>query len=150
MIRLYTGELHSRLRTISHRECAEIADVEARYRAEAGTEKTEEIYACLDEGSRRLASRCYRFLADEYTIEKDNLTSLPEAYVYDFTFSERRALGKADPLAEAMNTFILEYALAKFYSNVSQSELSNKHSLLAIDAGNLISGLLFTKKPPRV
>jgi hypothetical protein len=150
VITLYTAEIINSLRTISHREVAEIADVEARYRAEAGSEKTGEIYSCIEDAAARLSGRCARFLAGAYSTGKDNLHSLPAEYVFEFTLSERRAVNKAAPLTEAMDTFVVEYALSKFYSMVSQGDLSNKHSLLAIDAGNQIAQLLYTKQPPIV
>lgn len=150
VITLYTEELVNRIRSISHREVAEIADVDARYRAEAGSEKMEEIYHCVDDAAGRLKARCFRFLKSEYTKRRDNVLDVPESYVFEFVLSERRAIGKADALLEAMYTFMAEYALSKFYSIVSVGELSNKHSLLALEAGNMIDSLLYVKQPPRV
>ena len=150
VITIYTEEVMTRLRTISHREVAEIPDAEARYRAEAGSEKLEEIYHCIAEARARLEARCARWLKATYHTEKDNLLSIPASYEFEFDISERRAVNKTTPLTDAMNVFIVEYALSKFYSNVSQSELSNKHGLLAVDAGNQIDELLYTKLPPRV
>ncbi|MBR5660599.1 MAG: hypothetical protein IKW99_03520 [Bacteroidales bacterium] len=47
-----------------------------------------------------------------------------------------------------MSSLVVHYALSRFYSNVSQPDLSNKHSLMAIDAGNEIDNLLYSKLPP--
>ena len=150
VIELYTIEILSRIRATSHREVAAIPDADARYLAEAGTEKAEELNRCVTDAASRLYGRCSRFLSQSYETRKDNFSLLPDSYVYDFILSERRAVGKAEPLAEAMNTFMVEYALSKFYSIVNQGDLSNKHSLLAIDAGNQIDQLLYTKQPPIV
>ena len=150
VVELYVQEILSNLRAVSHREVAGIENVDARYRAEAGSEKMDDIYRCIFDAAKRLGSRCFRFLDDAYIPNFDNASNFPEKITYDFNFSERRAINKAVPLEEAMHTFILEYALAKFYSIVNQSELSNKHSLQAIDAGNVLDELLYTKKPPRV
>ncbi len=150
VITLKTEEIIRRIKAISHLEVADIVDVEARYRAEAGTEKIAVINNCMDDARKRLASVCRRFLRASRTTNVDNTTVIPTSYVYELTLSERRALNSADILEEAMNTFLVEYALSKFYSIVSQGELSNKHSLLAVDAGDNVQNILFTKMPPRV
>lgn len=150
VIELYDDVILKDVKTKSHYEVSEIPDAEARYRAEAGTEKEGEIHRCIQEGASRLMHRCLRYLRNYYTDKRDNEDNPQSVYVYDFVLSERRSLGKAEPLSEAMHTFIVEYALSKFYASVSQGELSNKHSLLAVDAGNRIDELLYFKLPPRV
>lgn len=149
VINLFTEELVQRLKTVSHHEVAEIADVEARYRAEAGTEKTELILRCIRDAVRRLEGRCVRFLKEVLPQYADNASGVPVAYRLEFVLTERRAIGKAPLLEEACETFVLEYALSKFYSAVSQQPLSNSHSLMAIDAGERLTALLFSKQPPR-
>lgn len=148
VITLYTEEIVSDLRGVSHHEVAEIPDVEARYRAEAGTEKYHLIHKCISEAVTRLARRCGRFLRGNYTVASDNAQEIPVSYTFNFDISERRAVGKAEILAETMHNFILHYALSQFYSDVSQGDLSNKHSLLAMEAGNEIDTLIYSKLPP--
>lgn len=150
VIELYTEKLVNGMRAISHREVEGIADADARYRVEAGTEKLPELYSCLEDARKRLAGRCSRFLKASYIHKIDNISDVPTSYEFEFVMSERRSIGKTEPLLEAMHTFMQEYALSKFYSHVSQGDLSNKHSLQAIEAGNLVDQLLFTKQPPRV
>ena len=149
VIELYTQEILDDIRMKSHQEVAAIEDVEARYRAEAGTEKMEDITRCLGEGVGALRHRCIRFLKEEITEISDNLSSLPEKVTLDLSLSERRAIGKSEPLTKAAHSLVVEYALSKFYSDVSQMELSNKHSALALIAGNEIDDLLYSKLPPR-
>lgn len=150
VITLYVSNIISQMRAISHREVSAIDDAEARYRAEAGTEKMDDIRHCVDDAYKRLLGRCSRFLKDSYTTATSDNIGIPESYVIELSLSERRAINKADPLEEAMHNFVVEYALSKFYSNVSQGDLSNKHSLAALDAGNNLETLLYTKQPPRV
>lgn len=150
VIELYTQELLNDIRTKSHQEVAGIEDVEARYRAEAGSEKMGDICRCLGEGVGKLRHRCIRFLREEITEVSDNLTTLPEKIVVDLALSERRAIGKGEPLRMAMHSLVVEYTLSKFYSDVSQMELSNKHSAQALDADRQIDELLYSKVPPRV
>lgn len=148
VVTLYTEEIVSNIRGISHHEVAEIPDVEARYRGEAGSEKFPLIYRGISEGVGRLLRRCHRFLKGGYYISSDNAGEIPPEMTFDFNISERRAVGKSEMLAKAMNDFVLHYALSQFYSDVSQSELSNKHSLAAIDAGNELDMILYSKLPP--
>ena len=150
VIVLYTEEIVKNLRTISHREVAAIEDADARYRAEAGSEKMEEIYRCVWEAFARLSARCSRWLKATYQNRRDNVMNIPTQFGFEFLLSERRSINNTEPLLNEMHTFMVEYALSKFYSTVNQGELSNKHSLLAIDAGNNIDQILYTKQPPRV
>lgn len=147
VVEIFIDNLIGQMKAVSHREVAEIADVEARYRAEAGSEKANEILHCLNEGYSKLSGRLARWLR-ESTIVYSGVT--PQKYRFEFMISERRATNKIDSLLDAMHSFILEYAMSKFYSIVSQGELSNKHSLLAVESGNNVDQLLLTKLPPRV
>ena len=150
VITLTTAKLIESIKSISHREVAEIPDIDARYRAEAGSEKMEEINRCLTEALGRLTHRCNRFLIESYSSGANDTVSMSASYNFEFNFTERRAANKAEPLAAAMHDFVVEYALSKFYSYVSQGELSNKHAMQAISTGNLLEELLYIKNPPRV
>jgi len=150
VITLYAEEIVNNLRSVSHREVAAIEDPDARYRAEAGSEKLEEIYRCIQEAFARLSARCSRWLQATYQHQRDNTMEIPTQFIFEFVLSERRAINNTEGLLNEMHNFMVEYALSKFYSNVNQGELSNKHSLLALDAGNNIDQILYTKKPPRV
>lgn len=151
VIELKTENIIRGIKVTSHREVAEIADPDARYRAEAGTEKHKEIYRCVVEAIGKLQHRCLRFLSENYKgYRNDNAAELPNEFVFEFDMAERRAMGKTDSLAATMHAFAVEYALSKFYSVVSQPDLSNKHSLLAMEAGKELDLLLYSKNPPRI
>lgn len=150
VITLYTEELVELFRSISHREVALIDDPDARYRAEAGTEKMYEIHSCIMDAYSRLTARCSRWLEATYEHRRDNIMDVPSEFKFQFLLSERRSINNGEALVGEMQNFIIEYALSKFYSIVNQGDLSNKHSLLAIDAGNRIDQLLYIKQPPRV
>ena len=150
-ITLYASKIIEDIKAKSHDEVAEIADKDMRYRAEAGSEKMAQIKDCLRIAGSRLSQRCLRFLVNGYSEQSDNSAQDAWSFTFEFDFgSGRRADGKSGPLTEAMHTFMVEYSLMKFYSNVSQSELSNKHGILALEAGDLVETLLYTKLPPRV
>lgn len=132
----------------SHEEVAGIPDAEARYRIEAGEHKMNELERALAEVGSKLARRVHRYLVEYYEQEACNAPSLPEAFVYEFDFSERRMAGKAQPLADAMHSFLVHYTLAKFYASVSQTELSNNHSKSTQEAMSDIDELINTKAAP--
>ena len=147
-IYLNVSELLFDIRNKSHEECANIADVEARYRAEAGHHKDDELLRSMTEVTSRLAKLVRRYLNSFFQNGAENNVNIPEAYVYDLDFSPRRSAGKAQPLADLMHSYVVHYTLAKFYATVSQGDLSNVHSMLAQDAGNEIEALIYDKKPP--
>ena len=138
------------VRQKSHLGVQDIKDPEARDNARAGLDKMDEIRRCIYDGFAQLQRRCGRFLARDYEVEADNVSGMPAAYIYDFTVSERRGVNKVEALEEAMHGFVVQYALAKFCATVNQREFSNAYSLSAIDYGNQIEELLYTKLPPRV
>lgn len=150
VIELQAALLLARLKAISHKEVAEIPDVEARYRAEAGTEKESELKQDIGDAAAMLSHRVSRYLKRTYARNLDYVTNWPDAYVYEFEMSERRLANKGEALTVSMANFVLHYALSVFYSNVSQVDLSNKHSLLTQAAETEIEKLIYTKLPPSV
>lgn len=150
IISLYTLELLNDIREKSHLEVAEITDAEARYRAEAGSEKTTEIIRCIEDGIREAEHRCMLFLKEQYTEFADNTVGYPDTYNFVFVMSERRVLGKTKPLTKALHNFVVHYALSHFYQTVSQGALAEKHALIASAEGTAIEDLLYSKLPPRV
>ena len=148
-ITLYFNDILAAVKAISHSEVEAISDADARYRAEAGGEKDFLLRDCISSAKSKLKHRCLRFLDNDYT-EAAGAEDVEVTYVFVFDMNAgRRANGKADILAKAMHNFIVEYALSKFYSDVSQPDLSNKHSLAAVEIGNSIDEMLYTKLPPQ-
>ncbi len=149
-ITINTEPILLEIRQKSHLEVQDIQDPEARDNARAGLDKMDEIRRCLEDGISQVRRRCLRFLRNEYAHWADDTRAVPESYVFDFSMSERRSLGKAQPLTDAMHDLAVQYALSKFYATVNQKELSNKHSVMALEAGRQIDELLYEKLPPRL
>lgn len=144
-------ELLLDIRNKSHEECASaIADVEERYKYEAGNHKNLELFRDVAEVGSSLSRLLHRYLVDYYQEEASNNDTLPESLVFELNLSERRLLGKAQPLADAMHQYMVHYTLAKYYATVNATDLSNKHSTLTQDAATQIEDLILTKKPPLV
>jgi len=152
-VTLYTQYLIDDIRNKSHYEVAGIPDDDARYRAEAGTEKLAEIRRCVQEAIGRLTHRVARYLNESYTFDMTDEEDVPdgqgEGYIFSFDMSERRMDGKKEPLRNAMHSFVVHYALAFFYSSVSLMDLSNKHSAAALDEANNLDEIIYTKQAPR-
>lgn len=154
-IRLQVTELLFDIRNKSYEECQSITDIDARYRTEAGTEKTDEIRRCLTEAVSRLHRIAYRWTAkfykDEPTWDDADIPSedYHQDYVFELDFTQREAEGKDKILADLFHEYVVEATLAKFYSSVNAGDLSNKHSLLAIEADRAITDILPRKSVPR-
>lgn len=147
-VTLNIEELFKDIRLKSRLECSAIADTEARYRVEAGTEKNDELYRDMTAAQGSLARRLARYLSASYVQEGDNTLFLPEAFVYELTVTDRRLQGKVQPLADACHDFIVHYTLSRFYKSVGMGDMSNAHSLQAAETGEEIDMLLYTKAAP--
>lgn len=132
----------------SHYEVSNITDAEARYRAQAGTEKEDEIYRSMVEVASSLKHRLRRYLDESYQEEADDQVAIPDSFIYCLSVSDRRADNLLQPLTDAAHNYVVHYTLSKFYSSVSQGELSNKHSKETADAAKTIDELIYTKQPP--
>lgn len=153
-IKLQSTELLFDIRNKSHQECEAIADIDARYRTEAGSEKTDEVRRCLTEAVSRLDKSLHRWLVKSYA-EKTRYddADIPSedyelSYVYDFAWTPRQGEGKDKMLADLMHDYVVSATLAKFYAIVSAQDLSNMHSTLALEAGNNIIEMLALKSAP--
>lgn len=149
-ITLLTDPILTEIKQKSFQETENIPDPLVRYNSRAAEENQAEVVRCILNGLSQLSRRCGRFLRAGHPSSVDNISGLPESYEFEFNFSERRGVNKAEALVDVMNAFVVQYALSRFYATVNQGELSNAHSLAALDYGNQIDELLYTKQPPRV
>ena len=149
-ITLYTAPIFNEVRQKSHLEVQSIKDAEDRDNARAGVEKTDEISRCVDASFGQLARMCNRFLVSTYWSAVDDLGTLPETYSFEFAFSERRGVSKAEPLTKAMHAYAVQFALSQFCLTVNQKELAAGHMAEADNLARQIDELLYTKLPPIV
>lgn len=154
-IRLQSTELLFDIRNKSHHECESITDIDARYRTEAGTEKTDELRRCLTEAVSRLERLAYRWTRKVYVTDPvyDDAdipsTDYEQCYVFEMEMTQRQGEGKEKMMADLFHEYVVEASLAKFYGSVSATELSNAHSVRALDADQRIRELLPRKSVPR-
>ena len=148
IISLSISEILASIKRKSHYEVSGIADAEERYRVQAGTEKETEIFELILRVASTLNHRLRRFLRESYQEENDNRQAIPEAFVFDLDVTDRRSDNLGQSLTDAMHNYVVHYTLSKYYADVSQGELSNKHSAEAIEYGNLIDRIIYTKQPP--
>jgi len=149
-ITIYTEPIILEVRQRSHLSVQDIKDAEARDNARAGLDKMDEIERCIIDAFGQLSRHCGRFLERDYTLEADNMSGIPNAYAYEFSMSARRAANKAEALEEAMHGFVVQAALARFYTTVSNVDRAGTHTALAADYANQLNELLYTKQPPLV
>lgn len=139
-ITLTKATLLLEIRQKSHLEVQNIQDAEARDNVRAGVEKVVEVERCLKEAVTLLTRICSRYVTAT--------TDVTASYGFTLTMSSRRKSVKSDAIQDAMEDFAVQYALMKFYSSVSQADLSSKHAALAQDAELRINELLYSKKEP--
>lgn len=147
-IELSKSELLFDIHNKSHLDVSDITDAEARYRVEAGTEKTAEVERSLVTSLSMLHQIAGRYLVTDMTYTAGNDIGLPSTIVLDFSFSERRLDGKAQALADAIHAYLVDNTLALFYNSVSDATLATKRAQLALTDSQLVQTLVYTKKPP--
>lgn len=149
-VTIQTSELLFDIRNKSHLEVASIENLDRRYAAEAGTEKTEEILRCIIEAEARIRLMCERFL--EKVTEGEAISDLPsivpESYTYQFVSNARRQDCRAEITANTIHSAIVNLALSTFYVSVSQMEMAKTHDALATSRVQLLEKMLFEKLPP--
>lgn len=150
IVEISVNEVMFDLKNKSHEECTvAFPDAEARYHIEAADHKDDEIKRCVAEAASMLTNDFTRFIQSFDTQVAEDMAEFGETFVYDFCISERRAMGKAQPLADMIHSYIVQNALAKYYANLQQTDMSKVHDALAITAKAEIERLLYTKTPPR-
>lgn len=131
-----------------------IGDLSAKYLQDLGT--TDPIPArglltqAMNEVFVSLKAMCSRFLNPTYDTNADDSLASTDAFVLDFVMGERRMANKAQSLADAMHSYMVNATLGKVYLDANNSDLSQKRATLAQGDGQLILSLLNSKIPPIV
>lgn len=145
-----TGEALRDLRKKSQLETETVEDVETRYKFEAGQDKDEELFRCMQFADALLRTRLGRFLASDIDQScAKNEYGIPENYVYDLIVGERRADGLAVRMVEMLHDYMVSTTLAKYYQTVGAVQLGQARAQSSNATGDLIQRELYTKKPPR-
>lgn len=150
IITIETNELVFDISNKSHLEVANITDAEARYRAEAGTDKREEVERALTSSRAALDQLLNKYLVPDLDSEGCNDPGFPQYFTYTLRLSERRGAGKAQALADTMQSYLVNLTLAKFYHTVAQEQLASTHEGLASADAKLLTTLINTKQPPYI
>lgn len=126
----------------SHLESAATQeDVERRYVVEAGTEKSGEIGLCVDEALSSIMVRCNRFVSS-YDLG-------PSSVVIRFSGSPRRFENKEAQLRSLVVSYVVDNALARYFSSVAQGGLAEARRGQMLATLDMIEELLYLKLPPR-
>ena len=133
----------------SHSECANIADVEARYRAEAGNDRTELIGRFLGEATSELKSSISRWLTDEFSRTENNIPEDGDITL-QMELSQRRIDGKVSALKERAHAYLVERTLYRFYATAGQPELSAAYQRRSEDSIAAIEIIMFKKTQPMI
>lgn len=127
------------MRTINRLEVQNIQDPDARYRVEAGSEKTGVLNSCVDAADGELRSVLLDFL------DPSKNTTLTFAFIDD---SRRFDTNKQKALEENIYDYILHTAMARYYLGVSQGELMVAHQNMKDAARVKIEKLIYSRSVP--
>lgn len=136
------------IRTKSHLEVSSIADPSARYKVEAGTEKLSEIKRDIAGAVSSLVNECYRFLDMPGVDEEDDSISGADI-VLGVSAGLRRLDGKEKAITQKIHEAVVNFALQKFYTSVSQMDLSSVHQAQARADIEELERMLRRKRPPK-
>lgn len=149
-ITLYVNNILYDLKTKNLNETSGIADAEQRYRAQAGSEKDDELKRDILNAAALLSSTMMRFLAHTFSTEADNSAYLGDAIVYDFAPSERRQINRIPAIADLLHSFIVNMALSRFYETVALYDLAKERSRLAGEDMAALQPVMYEKLPPTI
>lgn len=132
----------------SHLESASISNAEERYIVQAGTEKIQEIHQCVTDAFSEASAILREFVTGSATLLMNDDYRSAGDLALALEVSERRAVGLATPLTDAIHKYVVDSAMAKFYRAVSRPEMAERHSAsLPADRSN-IDVLLYVKQEP--
>lgn len=106
------------------------------------------IIQSLNEAHGRLVSILGRFLDPSFNDSASDSLSAEESYVYELRLSLRKSSNKAKPMADLIHSYMVNSALTKLYSSMSQAELAGKHDAQATSDAQVIDQMLHSKLPP--
>ena len=150
-IYLDTQKIMDDIRVKSRLAVAGIADPEARYRAEIGTEKMKEIKAAMSTAYASLVTLVERFLEpDCRCTEWDDTDEFPDAVRLDLQLSQRRSGAKPIALTSSFHDYMVQATMAAVYASGSQADLSAACSNNATGVAQKIVTLLYSKRNPYI
>ena len=129
-------------------EVRSIEEPQARYLAEAGSDKIDEVARCIQEAITNVTAMFLRFISAKENEGASDMLRNPDNVLLEFNVSERRGAGKDEMIADALHSLIVNLSLSKFYSTINQTELAAKRDTLAASDTAVINKLLYEKLPP--
>lgn len=136
------------IRIKSHYDAQHIKDLEERDAARVDDEDVDEITRDLINAVSSLYGVAGRYLEKDTTYMAGDALSLPATIVFKFSFAERRLDGKAQALADAIHSYLVNYTLSLFYNAAANADMAQKRAQMALADRTLVETLVFTKKAP--
>lgn len=136
------------LQNKNREEVRSIEEPQARYLAEAGSDKIDEVARCIQEAITNVTAMFLRFTSAKENEGASDMLRNPDNVLLEFNVSERRGAGKDEMIADALHSLIVNLSLSKFYSTINQTELMAKRDKLAKSDAAVLNKLLYEKLPP--
>lgn len=147
-VTLYINELLFDLKNKNALETSGIADTEQRYRAQAGSEKDDELKRDIQNAASQLSVLMMKFLSHKFHSGSDNGALSGDMLVFDFGISGRRAINRIPAIADIMHSIIVNLGLSYFYKSVALPELERGRKKAAAEDMAALQPMLYDKMPP--
>lgn len=147
-ITIQRAQVLADMKVTSHAEVASIEDAKARYKAEAGTEKNQQLHQCIVDAVADAESILRPFISGAATASADDAYSSTGDFTFTLEVTPRKAAGLAAPLARALHKFIVNVALSSFYRGVNQPGLAAAHDGARARDTQAIENLIYHRAAP--
>lgn len=104
----------------------------------------------MNEANARLLILLGKYVAPISESDASNELRVSSSYDYEIIMSPRKVANKLQPLADLMNAYLRNDALAALYADAQLPELSKKHTDQATANAQSIDILIHTKIPPMI
>lgn len=132
----------------SHLEVMSIEDPESRDVCRADEEKVDEIDRNILSADGELRIALHRWLSPSDAVSATNVLTISNNLTYQFKTSPRGADHKTTALAAGIHAYLVDSALAKFYTSVNQPNLAKPHKDKADVVLKALHDELYLKTPP--
>lgn len=137
------------IRVKNQTEVAGIVDDKQRYLAEAGTEKTENLQQCITNAALEISASLRQFLTGYSASTSANDNYSAGTIIFTFCLTSRKSAGFAENMANAIHEYMVDSAMTKFYTDVSQDGLAAVHLNRLPQSLAVIETLCYRKQPPK-
>lgn len=151
VFKLIKSSILNDMMVTSHAEVAPIANPQERYLAELGTEKGDIAHQCINNAVAEVWSILRPFLsalAPDESPYNDTFDDQNQEFMFTLEVTPRKAAGLGEMISKAAHAYVVDSALAKFYTSVSRTDLASKHAALLDREAAVINNIIYQRTNP--